>query len=67
MNNTTGSLRLPLQTAPIDRSPSAAALSGSGVEASFDFGDILGTIAKAAGPALGQLAQTGIGALLDAI
>jgi hypothetical protein len=68
MNNT---LRLPLQTAPIDRSPSAAALSGSGVEASFDFGDIISSIGKAIGPAigpaLGQLAQTGIGALLDAI
>lgn len=29
-----GSLRLPLQAAPIDRTSSAAALNGSGVEAS---------------------------------
>jgi hypothetical protein len=29
-----GSLRMPLQAAPIDRTSSAAALNGSGVEAS---------------------------------
>lgn len=67
MNNTTGSLRLPLQTAPIARSPSAATLSGSGVEASFDFGDILGGIAKVAGPALVQAAPGIISGLLSAI
>jgi hypothetical protein len=67
MNNATGSLRLPLQTAPIDRSPSAAALSGSGVEASFDFGDILSGLAQQAVPALVQAAPGIISGLLSAI
>lgn len=49
MNNTPGSLRLPMQVAPIDRTPSGAALSGSGVEASQDLASqILGI----AGPLL---------------
>jgi hypothetical protein len=34
MNNSMGSLRLPMQAAPVDRTSSPAALSGSGVEAS---------------------------------
>jgi len=34
MNNNMGSLRLPMQVAPVVRTSSAAALSGSGVEAS---------------------------------
>lgn len=41
-----GSLRLPTQAAPIDRSASAAALNDSGVEASQDWGAILGQAAS---------------------
>lgn len=51
-----GSLRLPMQAAPIDRSASAAALNGSGVEASQDWGAILGQAAQ-------QLLPAAIGAL----
>ena len=46
-----GSLRLPMQVAPIDRTPSGAALSGSGVEASQDWGAILGQAAQSLLPA----------------
>lgn len=63
MNNTAGSLRLPLQAAPIDRSPSAAALSGSGAEASFSLSDITGvlnTVGQVAGPVMGILGSLGI-------
>lgn len=52
MNNTPGSLRLPMQVAPIDRTPSGAALSGSGVEASQDIGQ---TLLGLAGPILTSL------------
>lgn len=67
MNNATGSLRLPLQAAPIDRSPSAAALSGSGVEASFDFGGLLNSIVNTVGPTIAQAAPGLISGLLSAI
>lgn len=52
MNNTPGSLRLPMQVAPIDRTPSGAALSGSGVEASQDIGQQLLGLAGQALPGL---------------
>lgn len=52
-------LHLPMQAAPIDRTPSAAALqSGAGVEAAFSFSDILsgaGKVASALAPAVGGL------------
>jgi hypothetical protein len=56
MNRTPGSLRLPLQAAPVDRTSSAAALSGSGVGASQDWGAI-------AGQAVQQLLPVALGAL----
>jgi len=45
-----GSLRLPLQAAPIDRTSSAAALNGSGVEAS--------QLAQIAGKVLPEILKT---------
>jgi hypothetical protein len=50
-----GSLRLPLQAAPIDRTSSAAALNGSGVEASQDWGQIATTAATTILPLLASL------------
>lgn len=41
-------LRLPMQAAPVERRPAPAALSGSGMEASGWFDDVM----KVAGPAL---------------
>jgi hypothetical protein len=56
MNDTkTMGLRLPVQAA-VDRSATGAALAdGTGVEASQSLQDILGGIAKVAGPILGGL------------
>jgi hypothetical protein len=51
-------LRLPMQAAPVDRMPAAAALNGSGMEASGWFDDIvggIGAVSQAAGPILGAL------------
>jgi hypothetical protein len=50
-----GSLRLPLQAAPIDRTSSAAAQNGSGVEASQDWGQIATTAATTILPLLTSL------------
>jgi hypothetical protein len=58
MNATSVSLRLPSQAAPIDRTPSPAALSAAGVDASGIFDDIVSGIGSVAGPLLGQAAQT---------
>ena len=47
--NVTNSLRLPLQVAPVDRTPAGAALlSVNGVGASFSWGDLGSLISKAA-------------------
>jgi len=48
-------LRIPLQAAPIDRSPAGAAAfsSEAGVDASIDWGNILGTVAQALPGVLG--------------
>jgi hypothetical protein len=45
-------LRVPLQRAPIDRTPAgeAAFVSEAGVDASFDWGGLLGTVAQTALP-----------------
>lgn len=52
-------LRLPMQAAPIERNPSAGAMStGPGVEADGWFDDALGVVSKVggvAGPILGSL------------
>lgn len=47
-------LRVPFQAAPVDRTPAGAAAFGSeaGVDASFDWGGLLGSVAQAALPAL---------------
>jgi hypothetical protein len=47
-------LRLPLQAAPIDRTPTGAAAfsSEAGVNASFDWGGLLSSVAGAALPML---------------
>jgi hypothetical protein len=50
-----GSLRLPLQATPIDRTSSPAALNGSGVEASQDWGQIATTAATTLIPLLASL------------
>jgi len=60
MNTTSGSLRLPLQAAPIDRTSSPAALNASGVDASWGFSDlwdvVKGPLTTAAGAAIPALA-----------
>jgi hypothetical protein len=58
-----GSLRLPLQAAPIDRTSSAAALNGSGIEASWGWGDVWNVVKDVAGPALTAAAPTILGAI----
>jgi hypothetical protein len=47
-------MRLPIQSAPVNRLPGAVALSGGpGMEPSFNFfDDILGPVVKTVGPAL---------------
>ena len=44
-------MRLPLQSAPVNRTLGAAALSGDGVEASFDWSSLLSTAASVAAKA----------------
>jgi hypothetical protein len=56
MNTTPGSLRLPSQAAPIDRTSSPAALYGAGVDPSWGLSDLWDTVA----PVLGQAAQAAI-------
>ena len=63
MNTMPGSLRLPSQAAPIDRTSSPAALYGPGVDASWGFSDLWDAV-KAP---LGQLAQTAASAAIPAI
>ncbi len=48
------SSKLPIQSAPVVRTASGAAVSGqSGVDPSFDWGGLLGSIAKVGLPILG--------------
>jgi hypothetical protein len=58
MNTTPGSLRLPSQAAPIDRTSSPAALDAAGINASGLWDDIT----SVAGPLLQQAAQAGLAA-----
>jgi hypothetical protein len=44
-------MRLPLQSAPVNRTLSAAALTGDGVEASFDWSSLAKTVAHVAAQA----------------
>jgi len=44
-------MRLPLQSAPVNRTLGAAALTGDGVEASFDWGSLAKTVANVVGQA----------------
>ena len=67
MNTTPGSLRLPSQAAPIDRTSSPAALYGAGVDPSWGFSDLWDTVKDVAGPLLGQVAQAAGPAILSAI
>ncbi len=52
MNTTPGSLRLPSQAAPVDRTSSFTTLNGSGVGASQDWGQIATTAATTLLPLL---------------
>ena len=47
-----GALRLPVQSAPIDRTPAgtAALAAECGADASFDWGSLIGDVAKVALP-----------------
>jgi hypothetical protein len=63
MSTTLGSLRLPLQAAPVDRTSSPAALNAAGVDASWGLSDLW----DVAAPVLQQAASAAIPALLGAI
>ena len=67
MNTMPGSLRLPSQAAPIDRTSSPAALYGPGVDASWGLGDLWDTVKSVGGPLLEQAASAAIPALLGSI
>ena len=63
MNTTPGSLRLPLQAAPVDRTSSPAALNGSGIDASWGWSDVWNVVKQVAEPALTAAAPAVLGAI----